>query len=116
MSHIDVLSPIAEANVIIKGHLGKAVDSCIRNGVMKVDYELYIKPFAEKSDEGGAFQGEFWGKWFTSAVAAYKLHPTVEYQKILDGAIEGILHRKKMAESAVTRRISGIGTFGDANM
>jgi len=79
----DVLFP-ANSSSEIGGVLGGSINNCINNGVMARDYLLYIKPFAEKLDDGGGFMGEFWGKWFTSAALAYRYQPTAAYRMVLD--------------------------------
>jgi hypothetical protein len=78
-------------NSQILGMLGNMIDSCISNGVMAVNYHLYSEPFKNKTDRGGKFQGEFWGKWFTSAVLAYGYQPTKEHKVILDSSIRELL-------------------------
>lgn len=87
----DKLSPIPYKNVHIEGMLGQKIDSCIKNGVMAVNYHLYSIPFRDKSDKGGLFQGEFWGKWFTSAVFAYAYQPTREHKAIIESSLKEIL-------------------------
>ena len=52
------------------GHVGDKIDQCIANGVMKTDYRNFVEVFRKKTDSDGLFCGEFWGKWFTSAVLA----------------------------------------------
>jgi DUF1680 family protein len=73
---VDRLHPPVFSDVEIRGRIGQAMDSCIQNGVMAVDPGLYTLPFKNKTDQGGSFRGEFWGKWFTSAAlaAAYRSH------------------------------------------
>ena len=95
MNNKDVLFSLDKAQVFIRGHLGEAIGRCIQKGVMQADYSLYIQPFAEKSDEEGGFQGEFWGKWLTSAVNAYQIAPCEAYRKILDDAVDGILRTQE---------------------
>jgi DUF1680 family protein len=83
----DRLIPAAYAGVTMEGRVGQVIDSCIRNGVMAVDYSLYAIPFRDKTDRGGGFRGEFWGKWFTSAVLASAYHPTQAYREILEKSL-----------------------------
>ena len=75
----------------IEGHLGSMLRNCIKNGVMAVNYSLYIDAFSKKMDSEGSFCGEFWGKWFTSAVLAYEYDPTDEHYRILKCAVDGLL-------------------------
>lgn len=86
----DTLVPLNKG-AIINGFLGQKLDSCIKNGIMEKEFELYIKPFAIRNDDPGKWQGEFWGKWFTSAAMAYQYRPYAEYRKIIDMAAKGLM-------------------------
>ena len=84
---MDQLNPPSYSGMRIVGRLGQIIDSCIVNGVMAVDYGLYSVPFRDKTDEGGMFRGEFWGKWFTSAALAASYQPTSEHLKIVERSV-----------------------------
>ena len=73
------------------GHVGNKIDQCIANGVMKTDYRNFVEVFREKTDSDGLFCGEFWGKWFTSAVLAYEYQRTEAHFQVLKDAVEGIM-------------------------
>lgn len=73
------------------GHVGDKIDQCIANGVMKTDYRSFVEVFREKTDSDGLFCGEFWGKWFTSAVLAYEYQKTEAHFQVLKDAAEGIM-------------------------
>ena len=88
---LDVLSPAVFSSIKIEGIIGQKIDSCIVNGVMAKDFELYSLPFKNKLDNGGGFTGEFWGKWFTSAALAYGYQPTQAHKNILDKSIFDLL-------------------------
>ncbi len=88
---LDVLSPAVFSLIKIEGIIGQKIDSCIVNGVMAKDFELYSLPFKNKLDNGGGFTGEFWGKWFTSAALAYGYQPTQAHKNILDKSIFDLL-------------------------
>ena len=88
---VDKFTPALPGSVKIGGYLGHKLDVCVENGVMKKNYDLYSIPYREHNDEGGAFAGEFWGKWFTSANLAYSYQPKQKYREILDKSIEQIL-------------------------
>jgi uncharacterized protein len=87
----DQLEPLPAGSSIIYGFLGEKLDQCIVNGVMAKDYELYIAPFRNRDDDPGRWQGEFWGKWFTSATMAYNYRQNPEYRKIIDAAVSGLI-------------------------
>lgn len=77
---------------MIEGVLGERIASCIQNGVMEVDYGLYSLPFRDHSDiESPQFKGEFWGKWYTSAMLAYGYSPEKEYGRIIGASLKEIL-------------------------
>lgn len=87
----DQLKPVLASNVSINGKLGQMIDACIHNGVMAVDYELYAIPFRDKTDKGGLFRGEFWGKWFTSAALATAYQPVRIHHDILEKSITALI-------------------------
>jgi DUF1680 family protein len=87
----DKLSPAVFSSVKIEGLLGQKLDQCIENGVIAKNYMLYVQAFQNKLDDGGAFTGEFWGKWFTSAALAYAYHTTPKHRVILDTAVKELL-------------------------
>ena len=88
----NVLSPAVLSSTQIQGFVGQKLNSCIENGVMGKNYELYTLPFRNKMDEGGSFMGEFWGKWFTSAALGYGYHPNAANKAILDKSISELLN------------------------
>ncbi len=86
-----VLSPGVFSSAKIEGIVGHKLKSCVANGIMNKNYELYSVPFQKKLDDGGGFTGEFWGKWFTSASLAYAWQPLPAYRAILDKSVSDIL-------------------------
>ena len=87
----DQLKPSSFSTVRMEGRVGQIIDSCIQNGVMAVDYGLYSLPFRDKTDKGGMFRGEFWGKWFTSAVLATAYQPVPKHHEILKKSITELM-------------------------
>ncbi|MEN8201177.1 MAG: beta-L-arabinofuranosidase domain-containing protein [Bacteroidota bacterium] len=88
----DELSPNVLANSHIDGFLGSRMDSCIQNGVMTVNYGLYSAPFRDHTDDVSPnFKGEFWGKWYTSAMLGYGYQPDPKYKEIIDASLKEIL-------------------------
>lgn len=87
----DRLTPSNKGSVHIEGYLGQRIASCIHNGVMAANHALFQIPFRDKTDEGGSWGGEFWGKWFTSAVLAYQIEPTDHHGAILADAVQGLI-------------------------
>ncbi len=92
----DKLQSGLAANARIGDHLGSLMDSCIQNGVMGVDYHLYSIPFSDHTDDHDPkFKGEFWGKWYTSAMLAYGYQPEEAYQKIIDASLKEIMETQE---------------------
>jgi len=91
----DVLIPAIYNSLSIKGVVGQQIDSCIVNGVMAKNYELYSIPFRDKLDNGGGFTGEFWGKWFTYATLSYGYKPDKSHKSILDKSVLSLLQTQE---------------------
>lgn len=109
MDKLHLLEPGA---VRLEGYVGKRIDDCIGAGVMKTDYSHFVRAFEEHWDDGlldNGWTGEFWGKWFTSAVLAYRYRPCREYRAILDDAA-----LKLIGAAEPNGRLSSYGKdFGD---
>ncbi len=92
----DKLMLTSPGAVTIDGFVGAKMDSCIKNGVMAVDYSLYSTPFLEHADDAGPrFQGEFWGKWYTSAMLAYGYQPSDAFREIIEASLKEILETQE---------------------
>ena len=74
----------------IEGVIGQRLMSSYNNRILTQDAEYLIEPFKHRN-ETNLWQSEFWGKWFTSALLAYKYHPTAELKKKLDDAVTGLI-------------------------
>jgi len=84
----DKLSPAAKET--IQGLIGQRLRASYENRIMAQDAGYLIEPFRQRN-ETNLWQSEFWGKWFTSAVLAYRYHPTTELKKKLDDAVTGLI-------------------------
>jgi len=73
-----------------EGYIKKRLDQSYENRILAQDVDHLIEPFRNRT-ESRLWQSEFWGKWFTSAVLAYKYRPEPELKKVLDGAVEGLI-------------------------
>ena len=69
----DKLSPATSAT--INEHVGEKLDASYNNRILAQDAHRLVHPFTTH-DEHSCWQSEFWGKWFTSAMLAYKYHST----------------------------------------
>jgi DUF1680 family protein len=87
----DALSFCGPGDVTIGGWLGNKIDLCIGNRVMAQDISAVVQPFQKQSDTDNGWRGEFWGKWFTSAVLAYSYQPTPSHRTVIDEAVRALL-------------------------
>ena len=77
--------------VALNGRLGAKIDICIQNRVLKQDAAVLVQPFRDHSDKDDGWRGEFWGKWFTSAVMAYRYRPASGTRALLDQSVEQLI-------------------------
>jgi len=100
----DAFCPLQPGCVKIKGFSGDKIDTCIRNRIAAQNVEELIEPF-QKRPERQLWRCEFWGKWFTSAAAAYQYTKDKQLRSIVDKAV---------AELLATQNPNGyIGTYQD---
>lgn len=84
----DKLIPVSKE--MITGVIGERLMNSYKNRILAQDANYLVEPFKHRN-ETSLWQSEFWGKWFTSAVLAYKYHPTAELKKKLDDAVTGLI-------------------------
>ncbi len=84
----DYMRPANE--VSMTGHIADKLNQSIENRLLVQDVEHLITPFRNRT-ETRLWQSEFWGKWFTSAVLAYRYQPDPRLKSVLDEAVNGIL-------------------------
>lgn len=77
-------------NLKFNGYLGHKIDACISNGILATDENYLIEPFRTRNEKS-QWQSEFWGKWFTSASAAYNYNADKRLRVKLDNAVKGLL-------------------------
>ena len=70
--------------------MGKKLDASYQNRILAQDVDRLVAPFRNRT-EASCWQSEFWGKWFTSAVLAYRYRPEPRLKKVLDQAVDGLL-------------------------
>ncbi|HEU4551439.1 MAG TPA: beta-L-arabinofuranosidase domain-containing protein [Chitinophaga sp.] len=79
--------------VALKGRMLDKMSGALQNRIMAQDVDRLIAPFKpENRKETRLWQGEFWGKWFTSAVLAYRVLPDPRLKEILAAADAKLLH------------------------
>ena len=84
----DFLVPASSA--VIGGYAGGKLDASYQNRILAQDANRLVEPFRNRTEDR-CWQSEFWGKWFTSAVLAYKYRPEPKLKAILDQAVSGLL-------------------------
>ena len=74
----------------VKGHIGEKLDQSYENRILVQDIEHLVAPFRSRN-ESRMWQSEFWGKYVTSAVLAYKYRPEPAMINILKQAVAGLI-------------------------
>lgn len=74
----------------MNGLIGQKLESSYHNRILTQDLERLIAPFNNRTEDH-CWQGEFWGKWFTSAVLAYQYKPSPELKLKLERAVDGLI-------------------------
>jgi DUF1680 family protein len=74
----------------IASFAGHRFDDSYQNRIVAQDVNRLIEPFRNRT-ETSCWQSEFWGKWFTSAVLAYRYKPEPQLKTILDKAVDGLI-------------------------
>ncbi|MFD2935927.1 glycoside hydrolase family 127 protein [Spirosoma flavum] len=88
------------------GFVGEKLDASYQNRILAQDVNRLVEPFRNRT-ETRCWQSEFWGKWFTSAVLAYRYRPEPALKAVLDKAV---------TELIATQTSDGyIGNYTEAN-
>jgi len=74
----------------MNGFIGRKLDLSYSNRILDQNVDHLVKPFRHRT-ETRQWQSEFWGKWFTSAVLAYRYRPQPQLEKLLRSAVQGLL-------------------------
>lgn len=86
----DRLSPVF--SVRMNGTVGDRLNASYENRILAQDVDRLISIFkVQNRTETRMWQSEFWGKWFTSAVLAYRYKPEPRLKKVLDYAVNGLI-------------------------
>jgi DUF1680 family protein len=97
----DRISAIADTDVIrdklracsraqMKGPVGRKLELSYTNRVFAQQAGELVEPFRHRN-ETHLWQTEFWGKWFTSAVLAYRYRPDPVMKKVLDDTVRDLI-------------------------
>lgn len=68
------------------GHLGDQIDLCLRNRVLDQKASELVAPMIARRDVT-EWRSEFWGKWLTSAVTAYRWNQGAELKTTIADAV-----------------------------
>ncbi|MBC7567875.1 MAG: glycoside hydrolase family 127 protein [Pedobacter sp.] len=74
----------------ITGFIGERLMNSYNNRILQQDVDMLVEPFRHR-EETNQWQSEFWGKWFTSGVLAYRYHPTSALKAKLQEAVKGLI-------------------------
>jgi DUF1680 family protein len=74
----------------LAGFLEDRLMNSYTNRILDQDVDVLVEPFKHR-EETSQWQSEFWGKWFTSAVLAYRYHPTPSLKLKLQEAVNGLI-------------------------
>src|ERR1700712_3005961 len=72
------------------GFVGKKLEQTYVYRIAGQPSDELVEPFRHRT-ETHLWQSEFWGKWFTSAVLAYKYRPEPALMKVLQSAVNGLI-------------------------
>lgn len=75
---------------LIQGFVGGRLDASYQNRILAQDVDRLIAPFRNRT-ETSCWQSEFWGKWITSAILAYRYRPEPQLKAVLDKAVRGLI-------------------------
>lgn len=75
---------------LMRGFAGGKLDASYQNRILAQDADRLVEPFRNRT-ETSCWQSEFWGKWITSAILAYRYRPEPQLKAILDKAVAGLI-------------------------
>ncbi len=77
-------------SVKLQGFVGDRLNASYLNRIIAQNVDRLVAPFNNRT-ETSCWQSEFWGKWFTSAVLAYRYKPELLLKKKLEDAVNGLI-------------------------
>ncbi|WP_295117647.1 beta-L-arabinofuranosidase domain-containing protein [uncultured Chitinophaga sp.] len=84
----DVLTPVYQQQ--LTGYTAGKFNASYDHRILAQDVDKLVAPFKQRTEDR-CWQSEFWGKWFTSAVQAYRYRPTPELKALLDKAVKELI-------------------------
>lgn len=88
---IDKFTPLPAGSLQLNGFMGNKIDLCIDNRVMKQSIDDFVMPFVVRDEPRWGWRGEFWGKWYTSAMLGYTYRPNESTRQKIDRGATGLL-------------------------
>lgn len=70
----------------LNGFIAQKLDAAYQRRILAQDADNLIRPFQNRT-EASCWQSEFWGKWFTSALLAYRYKPSPQLKAVLDKSV-----------------------------
>lgn len=77
-------------SVVLTGFAGQRLEASYLNRILVQDVDRLVEPFRNRT-ETRCWQSEFWGKWFTSAVLAYRYKPDPALRALLNKAVTELI-------------------------
>ncbi len=85
------IKPAAPGSISIKGYLGRALDRCLYGRLWDTSISVLVQPFLERNEKDTEWRGEFWGKWYTSLILAYRYAPTTMLKNKIEAAVNDLM-------------------------
>lgn len=76
--------------VALHGHLGDEMALCLQNRVLAQDVTALVRPMIARTDVT-EWRSEFWGKWITSAITAYRWNQSAELKAKISDAVAQLI-------------------------
>lgn len=86
----DQLDTLASGSVRMEGLLGEALETSVEGRLTHADVEEMLTPFRERKDVH-EWRSEFWGKWMTAAIPAWRSTDHPELHSAIKHAVSGLL-------------------------
>ena len=86
----DPLMPLPYGALKLEGFLGGAIDASIAGGLKAQNIEEVLRPFRERRDVK-EWRSEFWGKWITAAIPAWRYSGDEQLHALIVHAVAGLI-------------------------
>lgn len=86
----DPFAPLPAGSVHLDGFYGRALDASLTGGLKAQNVEEVLRPFRERKDVH-EWRSEFWGKWITAAIPAWRDSGDAQLRATLEQAVAGLI-------------------------